>query len=82
MKADLEPSKADPLKSVGTWTKFNEKFLNYLGQIRGRAKTPLVYIIHDVEEVTAEARNTVYMDSDDRLIATTLLNGWRAFRHG
>ena len=24
---DLEPSKADPLKSVGTWTKFNEKFL-------------------------------------------------------
>ena len=72
---DLEPSKADPLKSVSTWTKFNEKFLNYLGQIRGRAKTPLVYIIRDVAEVTAEARNTVYTDSDDRLVATTLLNG-------
>jgi hypothetical protein len=57
------------------WTKFNETILNYLEQIRGRAKTPLVYIIRDVEEVTAEARNTVYTDSDDRLIATTLLNG-------
>jgi hypothetical protein len=72
---DLEPSKADPLKSVGTWTKFNKKCLNYLGQLCRRAKTPLVYIIRDVEEVTAEARNTVYTDSDDRLIAITLLNG-------
>lgn len=72
---DLDVSKADPLKTTVGWVKFNEKFLNYLAQLRGRAKTPLTYLVRANETVTAEIRARVYTTVDERLISTTMLTG-------
>lgn len=72
---DLDVTKADSLKTTAGWVKFNEKFLNYLAQLRGRGKTPLTYLIREHDTVTAEIRAAVYTTVDERLINTTTLTG-------
>lgn len=71
----LDVSKADALKTTGMWFKFNEKFLNYISQIRGRAKAPLSYLIRDHVEVTPALRVAYYNSTDERMIATLLHAG-------
>ena len=72
---DVDPVKVEALKTITGWFKWNEKWLNLLSQLRGRAKTPIVYVIRDVADVTDAVREAEYSDSDERLIATTLLSG-------
>ena len=72
---DLDPVKPEPLKQITGWSKFNEKWLNYIGQLRGRAHTPLTYVSREVAVVTAEIRAAEYDTTDERLIATTLHTG-------
>jgi hypothetical protein len=72
---ELDVTKADPLKSLHGWFKFNEKLLNYLSQIRGLSKAPMKYLIRDEAVVTANDRALAYATVDDRLIATTLHAG-------
>lgn len=72
---ELDVTKADPLKSLTGWFKFNEKLMNYLSQIRGLTKAPMKYLIREEAVVTADARTKAYPTVDERLIATTLHSG-------
>lgn len=71
----LDVSKADSLKTTGMWFKFNEKFVNYVSQIRGQAKGPLSYLLREHVIVTDAMRAADYMSNDDRLITTLLHSG-------
>lgn len=71
----VDVSKADALKTTGMWFKFNEKFINYISQIRGRAKAPLSYLLRAHVQVTDALRAATYDTTDDRLIATLLHTG-------
>lgn len=72
---DLKPDKPDLLKTLSGWTKFQEKLINYLEQIRGQAKVPLTYLIRKHKEVTDEIRDAEYENDEARRIATTVLEG-------
>lgn len=71
----MDITKADALKTIGSWFKFNEKFINYISQIRGRAKAPLSYLIRAHVEVTDALRAADYASTDERLNATLLHSG-------
>jgi hypothetical protein len=71
----VDPVKPEALKTTKGWPKWFEKLKNYLGQIRGSARVPLVYVIREHEAVDATMRAAVYPTEVDRLIAITSLNG-------
>jgi hypothetical protein len=72
---DVDIVKVEALKTITGWFKWNEKWLNLLSQLHGLAKTPMVHVICDVADVTDAVCEAEYSDSDERLIATTLLSG-------
>ena len=46
-----DPSKPEGLKKLTNWTLWNESFQNYLRQILGAAKIPLVYLAREEDKV-------------------------------
>jgi len=73
---DVDPVKVEALKTTITgWFKWNEKWLNLLSQLRGCAKTPIVHVICNVADVTDAVCEAECSDSNEHLIATTLLEG-------
>ena len=74
-KKGKKPEMPDVLKQEKDWFKFWEKLRNYLGQIRGAAKAPLVYVIRDHEVATEEIRNMEYSSHAKKVAASLLLSG-------
>ena len=74
MAKSQDPSTPETLKATKDWMKQFEKFKNYLGQIRGAARTPLMYIIRSHLEVNDNLRNAEYGSMLECLIAITSLN--------
>ncbi len=58
---------------LNKWEIFWEQWKTYIGQIRGAAKCPLMYIFQDHEQVDNALHGAEYEDHDARLIATTVL---------
>jgi hypothetical protein len=74
-KKEAEVQKPVVLSDLGKWTKFWELFTTYLSRVKGAANTPLSYLVREHAEVTAEIAAMDYGTVEDRLIATTVLQG-------
>ena len=72
---DSSPTRPDSMKYLTGWKTFEEKFLNYLSQLRGQALIPLSYVIREVQTVTPAIREATYDDFEEELVATTTLAG-------
>ena len=72
---DTDITKPSKLTDLAKWTKFWELFTTYLGRVQGAALIPLSYLIREHDEVTPELREAEYATMQERLIATTALNG-------
>lgn len=70
------PPLPDPFTSfAGKWRSFYEGFKGHLAILRGCMNIPLIYVVRESEEVTAEIRAADYDSTDSRLIATVALAG-------
>jgi hypothetical protein len=69
-----DPSKPEALKATKDRMKWFEKFKNYLGQIKGAARIPLIYIIRNHLEVHGSLRNSEYGSTLECLIVISSLN--------
>ena len=67
--------KPTALTELKGWIKFWLKFSSYLSRIRGAAHIPLTYLVRESGEVTDDIAAAEYATEDDRLIATTVLEG-------
>ena len=72
---DTDIRKPEKLADLAKWTKFWELLTTYLGRVKGAALTPLSYLVREHEEVTPAHHDAVYQSLQERLIATTALNG-------
>jgi hypothetical protein len=72
---DTNIRKPEKLTDLAKWTKFWELLTTYLGRVKGAALTPLSYLVSDHEEVTRAHHDAEYQSVQERLIATTALNG-------
>ena len=72
---DTDIRKPAKLTDLAKWTKFWELLTTYLGRVKGAALTPLSYLVREHEEVTAEHFDAAYQSLQERLIATTAMNG-------
>jgi hypothetical protein len=72
---DASIRKPEKLTDLAKWTKFWELLTTYLGRVKGAALTPLSYLVREHEEVTQEQLDAEYKSVQERLIATTSLNG-------
>lgn len=72
---DTDICKPEKLTDLAKWTKFWEVLTTYLGRVKGAALTPLSYLIWEHEEVTQDHHDADYQSVQERLIATTALNG-------
>lgn len=72
---DTDIRKPEKLTDLAKWTKFWELLTTYLGRVKSAALTPLSYLIWEHEEVTQDHHDADYQSVQERLIATTALNG-------
>jgi hypothetical protein len=72
---DTDIRKPEKLTDLAKWTKFWELLTTYLGRVKGAALTPLSYLVREHEEVTPEYFDATYPSVQERLIATTAMNG-------
>ena len=72
---DTDIRKPEKLADLAKWTKFWELLTTYLGRVKGAALTPLSYLVREHEEVTPAHHDAEYQSVQERLIATTALNG-------
>jgi hypothetical protein len=72
---DTNIRKPEKLTDLAKWTKFWELLTTYLGRVKGAALTALSYLVRDHEEVTRAHHDAEYQSVQERLIATTALNG-------
>ena len=72
---DTDIRRPEKLTDLAKWTKFWELLTTYLGRVKGAALTPLSYLVREHNDVTAAHLNAEYGSVQERLIATTVLNG-------
>jgi hypothetical protein len=70
-----DPSKPEGLKKLTNWALWNESFQNYLRQILGAAKIPLIYLTRDMEEVPDGIDQKDFGSSVEYLIEATIFSG-------
>ena len=70
-----DPSKPEGLKKLTNWTLWNESFQNYLRQILGAAKIPLVYLAREEDEVPDGIDPKSFGSSVEYLIEATIFRG-------
>ncbi len=74
-RKEQKPTKPDVLKQEKEWFKFHEKLKNYLGQIRGAAQIPILYVICEHDMPTDAIRNMVYTSHSKKVSAIIDLSG-------
>ena len=72
---DEDPSKPEALKKLTNWALWNESFQNYLRQILGAAKIPLVYLTREESDTGVDIDPTTYGSSLEYLIDATIFEG-------
>jgi hypothetical protein len=72
---DEDASKPDNLKKLVNWALWNESFQNYLRQILGAAKIPLVYLSRDERETPVVLDPEDFSSPTEYLIEATILSG-------
>jgi predicted RNA-binding protein YlxR (DUF448 family) len=70
-----DPSKPEGLKKLTNWTLWNESFQNYLRQILGAAKIPLVYLARADDDVADGIDPKNFASSVEYLIDATIFSG-------
>lgn len=72
---DEDPSKPEALKKLTNWALWNESFQNYLRQILGAAKIPLVYLTREEKDTEDDIDPKNYGSSLEYLIDATIFEG-------
>jgi hypothetical protein len=72
---DEDPSKPEALKKLTNWALWNESFQNYLRQILGAAKIPLVYLTREESDAGDDIDPKNYGSSLEYLIEATIFEG-------
>ncbi|KAI2494623.1 hypothetical protein MHU86_19901 [Fragilaria crotonensis] len=72
---DEDASKPDGLKKLVNWALWNESFQNYLRQILGAAKIPLIYLTRDERETPVVLDPADFGSPTEYLIEATVLEG-------
>jgi hypothetical protein len=72
---DEDPSKPEALKKLTSWALWNESFQNYLRQILGAAKIPLVYLTREESDAGDDIDPKTYGSSLEYLIDATIFEG-------
>ena len=70
-----DPSKPEGLKKLTNWALWNESFQNYLRQILGAAKIPLIYLARDEDDVPDGIEQKDFGSSVEYLIEATIFKG-------
>jgi hypothetical protein len=74
-RKEQKPIMPDILKHEKEWFKFYEKLKNYLGQVRGAAQIPILYIVREHDEPTEAIRGTTYSSHTKKVSAIINLSG-------
>ena len=77
LMSSISVDRPEPMKKMGGWTKFKERFTTYLSQVMGAARIPLDYVVRQIEELDPDIPMSpdAFDDHPSYLYSMTLLTG-------
>lgn len=76
MVSNVSIDAPEPMRKMAGWPKFKERFLTYLSQVFGMARTQLRYVVRPEEDMSSTLQEVEAYDShDDYLFEATVLHG-------